>query len=235
MSNKIAIITALAGNKEKLHDPRLTFLNADYFAFVDNIDQNVGVWNQKPLLHFSQDSKYANRRNAKIYKIMPHLFLPEYEYYFWVDVSHEVIMDPEEVIENYLKDSDVGVFKHTQRNCAYEEAKIINELDYDHRTNIDNQVNTYKSQGFPENYGLYELPVSIRRNTKNTKIMNLMWWDQICQFSSRDQISFPYCLWKTGISPAVLPGFANGYNKEGNIGNNDIMPQIRNHVSSGPA
>jgi hypothetical protein len=232
--NKIAIVTALSGTREKLHGPRLTFLNADYYAFTESVDQNVGIWKQKPLLHFTNDTKYSGRRNAKIYKIMPHLFIPGYDYYFWVDVSHEVVMNPEEVIETHLKNSDIAVFKHTQRNCAYEEAKVINELNYDHKDNVDRQVEFYKSQGFPGNYGLYELPVSIRRNTKETQIFNMMWWEQICRYSSRDQISFPYCLWKTGIVPNVLPGFANGYNASGSIGNNDIMPQIRNHVSSGP-
>ena len=234
MSNKIAILTALSGTREKLVDPRNTFLNADYFAFTDNISQDVGIWKQIPLLHFSNDSRFAARRNAKIYKILPHLFLPNYEYYIWHDVSHSLVADPEEVCEKYLRDSDIAVFKHTQRDCAYAEANIINELNYDHRESVDSQVSFYKSQGFPENYGLYELPVSIRRNTKSTQVFNQMWYEQINRFSSRDQISFPYCLWKTGINPVIMPGFANGRNSDGSLGMNPILPQIREHVSSGP-
>ncbi len=233
MSNKIAILTALSGTREKLHDPKTVFSNADYFAFVDT-PQEAKSWQQKPLLHFSNDSKYAGRRNAKIYKIMPHLFLPDYQFYFWVDVSHEVIMNPDLIIENYMKDSEIAVFKHTQRNCAYNEAVVINDLGYDHKDNVDRQIAFYRSQGFPDNYGLYELPVSIRKNTPQTQLFNLMWWDQISRYSSRDQISFPFCLWKTGIVPKILDGYANGYNASGTIGNNAIMPQIRQHVSSGP-
>jgi hypothetical protein len=233
MSNKIAILTALSGTREKLHDPKTIFPNADYFAFVD-APQEAAAWQQRPLLHFSNDIKFAGRRNAKIYKVMPHLFLPGYDYYFWVDVSHEVVMNPDLVIENYMKDSEIGVFKHTQRNCAYSEAVIINELGYDHKENVDKQVELYRSQGFPDNFGLYELPVSIRKNTPTTQLFNMMWFEQICKYSSRDQISFPYCLWKTGIVPKILPGWANGYNAAGTIGNNAIMPQTRNHVSSGP-
>lgn len=230
---KIAILTALSGTREKLHDPKTVFPNADYFAFVDT-HQDVAVWQQRPLVHFSNDIRFSGRRNAKIYKIMPDLFLPGYDYYFWVDVSHEVVMDPEVVINTYMKNAEIGVFKHTQRNCAYSESVIINELGYDHKENVDRQVEFYRSQGFPDNYGLFELPVSIRRNTHQTQLFNLMWWEQICKYSSRDQISFPYCLWKSGITPTILPGFANGYNASGSIGNNAIMPQTHQHVSSGP-
>lgn len=234
MSNKIAVITALSGTREKLYDPKIVFPNTDYFAFVDTPQSNIKIWQQKPLLHFSNDIKFSGRRNAKIYKIIPHLFLPQYEYHFWVDASHELIMNPDEVITKYIQESEISVFKHTQRNCAYSESVIINELGYDHKENVDRQVEFYRAQGFPDNYGLYELPVSIRKNTLSTQQFNLMWYEQISRFSSRDQISFPYCLWKCGIVPKILPGGANGYNSSGTIGNNDIMPQTRNHVSSGP-
>ena len=51
-----------------------------------------------PLRKFSIDNRYANRRNAKIYKIMPHLFVPGYDYYIWVDATHAVKMDPKEIV-----------------------------------------------------------------------------------------------------------------------------------------
>jgi len=54
--------------------------------------------------------------------------------------------------------------------------------------------------------------------------MGLMWWEQICMFSSRDQISFPFVCHQLGITPSILPGNANG------IGANSIMPQV---VASG--
>ena len=76
--------------------------------------------------------------------------------------------------------------------------------------------------GYPRNNGLYELPVSIRKNTDNIKILNLRWWEQICRYSSRDQISMPFVLWKTNITPKLLPGYANG-----GLNANPIMPQVR--------
>lgn len=230
---KIAIITALCGNREALVDPVVVYPDVEYVAFVDKLHPNCNVWHQIPMDKFHSGDKYSDRRNAKIYKVCPHKFLRGgYDYFIWNDVSHNTIMNPNEIIETYLKDSDIGVFKHNQRNCLYDEAKILKELNYDHPHLIDNQVDYYRQCRMPENFGLFELPVSIRRNTIECQRLNELWWLQIETFSSRDQLSFPYCLKALNMKPSILPGFANGY-RNGQIGANDIMAQVRHHASSG--
>jgi len=229
---KIAILTSMFGDRDVLQRPRSVFEGVDYYAFVDRIHP-CDIWTQKIGCKFSVDEKFAARRNAKIYKIVPELFIPGYDYYFWVDATHEVVVHPKEIIELYMKDSILGCFKHTTRNCSYEEGKeIINlGLGYDYPDNVINQLNKYYSEGFPLQKGLWEMSVFIRKNTTEIQTLNLMWWEQICRYSSRDQISFPYCLWKTNINPIQLPGFANGINiNTGRIGNNPIMPQVRSHI-----
>jgi len=218
---KIVILTSLFGLNTKLKDPSVNFDDVDYIAFVDK-KHDCSVWEQRDALNFTLDNRFNGRRNAKIYKVLPQMFLPEYDYWFWVDSTHEVIMHPKEIIEKYLGDSEIGLWKHTDRNCAYKEANIINQLNYDHKELVDNQIQYYKSIGYPENNNLYELPVSIRKNTDNIKVLNLRWWEQICRFSSRDQISMPFVLWKTNITPKLLPGYANG-----GLNANPIMPQVR--------
>jgi len=49
----------------------------------------------------------------------------------------------------------------------------------------------------------------ILRNNDVTRKMGMMWWEQICRFSSRDQISFPYILWRMRkeLDISILPGF----------------------------
>ena len=153
---------------------------------------------------------------------MPQIFLPEYDYWFWVDATHEVIVHPEIIIKQYLEDGEIGLWKHPHGNCAYQEAATINQLNYDYKHLVDAQVAYYKSVDYPENNGLYELPVSIRKNTDNIKILNMRWWEQICRYSSRDQISMPFVLWKSHIIPKLLPGFAND-----GLHANPIMPQVR--------
>ena len=219
---KITIITSLCGLETKLCDPEKVFDGVDYIAFVDVINPDCHVWDQRKAIDFTLDDQYRGRRNAKIYKVMPNMFLPEYDYWFWVDSTHEVVVHPKEIIEKYLGDSDIGLWKHTDRDCAYKEANVIKQLGYDHKELVDNQINYYNSVNYPKDNGLYELPVSVRKNTDKIKIFNMRWWEQICRFSSRDQISLPFVLWKSNITPTLLPGYANG-----GLNGNPIMPQVR--------
>lgn len=233
--NEIAIVTALCGDREQLQNPTVIHGNADYHAFVSKPHPSATSWNQHPVHSFSNDPKYARRRNAKIYKIMPWLFLPGYKFYIWADVSHDVIVNPTYICDTLMANMDMACFKHTQRNCIYEEAKILIELGYDHKELIEKQIEFYKTKGYPPNNGMFEMSAFAIRNNYNMQIACLKWWDNICRFSSRDQLSFMYSMWEAGSLDriSVLPGFANGFNKNGTIGNNELIPQTRQHVSSG--
>ena len=219
---RIAVITSISGINNKLINPSKIFDNVDYHAFVDNITDN-SIWIQHKNLDFTIDTQYKGRRNAKIYKILPNLFLPEYDYYFWADSTHEVIIDPYHVVNNIINNSDIALFKHPQRNCVYDEANELINLNYDHINLIQEQKKYYELNNYPVNNGLYELPCSIRKNTEIINRMNLMWWEIICRYSSRDQISLPYVLDRLNIKPYILDGCANC----GFYGNK-IIPQVRN-------
>lgn len=188
---KIAVVTSSIGTNKLL--PVNKFENVDYHAFVDDENQYNNGWNIHSTIDFTLDYKYKNRRNAKIYKILPFVFLPNYDYYIWIDSTHMVGMNPVKVIDDYLQDSDVAVFNHPLRNCVYIEGQFIKEVGYlDHSNLIDDQLAFYHDTGYPKNNGLYELPSRMQRNNKITQQMGWMWWEQICMFSSRDQLSFPY-------------------------------------------
>tara|TARA_B100000003_G_scaffold167020_1_gene153485 strand:- start:141 stop:815 length:675 start_codon:yes stop_codon:yes gene_type:complete len=214
---KIAVVTSSIGSN-RLLDP-IPFDEVDYHAFVDDSASN-NKWITHPTISFSSDPTYHNRRNAKVYKILPFAFLPDYDYYFWVDSTHILERNPLEVIEKYLSDTDIAVFKHPQRDCVYLEGQLVNQVGFDHSNLVDDQLDFYGDMDYPKNNGLYELPARVQRNTELTQRMGWMWWEQICMFSSRDQISFPFVCHQLGIKPSILPGQAN------TIRGNTIMPQI---------
>lgn len=214
---KIAVVTSSIGSN-RLLDP-IPFEGVDYHAFIDYNETN-NKWITHPVIYFSSDPIYSNRRNAKIYKILPFAFLPDYDYYFWIDSTHLLETNPFNLIEKYLPDTDVAVFKHPQRDCVYLEGKHVNQVNFDHSNLVNDQLDFYRDMNYPENNGLYELPVRIQRNTELTRKMGWMWWEQICMFSSRDQISFPFVCHQLGINPSILPGRAN------TIRGNEFMPQL---------
>ena len=212
---KIAVVTSSIGSNELLEP--IKYKGVDYHAFTDNPSPH---WTNHPIIPFSVDTRFANRRNAKVYKILPFAFLPGYDYYFWVDATHRLETDPHYVITKYLSNSDIAVFKHADRNCIYLEAKGVISVNFDHSNLVQDQVAFYRNMEYPNNNGLYELPARVQRNSPLTQRLGWMWWEQICMFSSRDQISFPFCLHQLGIKPSILPGTANC------IRGNDIMPQL---------
>lgn len=215
--SKICVITSAIG-VNKLLTP-VKFANVDYHAFVENVT-DIDGWVTHKAIQFSSDPNYKNRRNAKVYKIIPFAFLPNYDYYVWIDSTHMLNNDPSELIDTYLKDSDVAVFKHPERNCIYEEGEFVKKIKFDYPNLIDDQLAFYEDMCYPRNNGLYELPVRIQKNNEITKQMGLMWWEQICMFSSRDQISFPFVCHQLGVKLSFLPGVANS------IGGNKLIPQI---------
>ena len=81
---KIAVVTSSIGTNELIKP--VPFKGVDYHALVDKSPANG--WNVHPVLPFSSDPTYKNRRNAKVYKVLPFAFLPDYDYYFWVDSTH---------------------------------------------------------------------------------------------------------------------------------------------------
>ena len=148
------------------------------------------------------------------------MFLPGYDYYIWVDATHAVKMDPKEIVEIYLKDSDIALFEHSERDCVYEEAELIKKIKFDSLEFVQKQMLFYQSCGYKKHNGLYELPCRIQRNSLEIQALMLTWWELICKFSSRDQLSLPFAMDMHNITPIIMPGRANG------IMSNEILPQV---------
>jgi hypothetical protein len=146
--------------------------------------------------------------NAKMHKILPHRFFPYAEYSLWVDGSVEILpgTNIQELIDTYLKDADICVFKHPWRNCLYEEANVCLERKLDEKEKILSQIDFYKWDNYPEDNNLYECGAILRKHTSGTNIFNEMWWEEITRYSKRDQLSFPYSANKAHIQVNTFPG-----------------------------
>ena len=86
---------------------------------------------------FSEDNSLSlyedNNRNAKRFKILPHRYLKDYEYSIFIDGNMTIRNNPDELISNYLSNSNVAFFDHNKnlldpRDCIYKEAEIIFEF-----------------------------------------------------------------------------------------------------------
>jgi hypothetical protein len=219
---KIAVITGISGLKSDLQDPSNGgFPGVDYYAFTDK-PYNVNVWIQRPLINFSKDPIYAARRNVKLPKILAFLMVPNYDYYIWHDHYCEVQTDPRQIIKQYLKDYDMGVFRHAKRHCVYEELHIVALSRFETVECMNSMHDVLRKCRWPERAGLYEMTSFIYHNNPKTQATMLNWWDIIVQSSSRDQLSFPLAAGMNDLKLSILPGSALPYG-----GSNQFFPQVR--------
>jgi len=203
--NKIAIVTAVTGGKDRGLSA-LTYRGVDSFMYTDDVHAAARLgWQPLRAYEFSNLSR-PDRRNAKLPKILPFVCLPDYNYVIWQDGGHQTMVHPEILINKYLieQDKDVAAFQHGRaqqgqdHNCIYKEAWNIKGVGFlEDAAIIDEQVAAYKADGYPENYGLSCNAGMIWRNTPKMWRLQLTWWEQVCRYSSRDQMSFFYAMWKT--------------------------------------
>jgi len=116
----------------------------------------------------------------------------------WLDSNIKLLIDKELFVKEFLGDSDIGVFKHPERNTVVDEVETIRihkKYAYDRSRK---QFDKYKSLGFKDNQGLYECGVLVIRHSKKTKAFCEDWWKEV-QDNPRDQVSLPYILSKHNI------------------------------------
>lgn len=151
---------------------------------------------------FSKYNKFKDPRlNAKIYKVLPHLFMPNEKWWLWADGNLKL---KDGALKKLLDEAeDVTVFEHPYRKTVGEEMKEIKRLELDDPKVIDSL--TYdKSARLPACF------LIIRKNTAEVRAMNEKWWAEICTGSVRDQVSFPTCYPNAKYLKKVHP-FDNDY------------------------
>lgn len=193
MKNKLVIYTALFGDYDDLIEPKEKFDGCDFICFTDQKHLTSDIWEIRLIEECDLPPNMMNRK----YKILPHLFLSEYEWSLYVDANIAIIGNSFNLAKKYLSNYDMGIPKHFARDCVYEEAKecvILGKTKYDE---TKKQMNSYEKEGFPKNFGLGENNILFRKQN-NKKVMKLMndWWNELNTQTKRDQLSLAYVLWK---------------------------------------
>ena len=199
------------------------------FGGYDNVvEQSSDGWDWKCFSEETHMPIYEdNNRNAKKFKVLPHRYLKDYEYSVFIDGNMSVVGNLDELVNKYLKDSNVAFFSHNNnyldaRNCPYQEAQTILDLgaknmkltpergmlNYkDDPYLIQKQMTKYSMVGFPKDNGLITGMVILRRHNEKDCIETMEdWWTEIKYGSKRDQLSFNYCAWKNNLKFNYMDG-----------------------------
>lgn len=197
---KIAIYTVIAGNYDGLKEPLYVNSRCDYFVITDQEIPTESIWKKIDISLINEISDLTtNTEKARYVKTHPHILFKEYEYSIFIDGNLLIVADLVPMIEQ-LGNKSIGIHYHPHNKCVYKEAKDIVALGKERLQNVNRQISQYRSEGFPENYGLFETNVLVRRHN-DKECIQLMneWWNQMSIYTKRDQLSLTYCLWKTEI------------------------------------
>ncbi|MBR3199001.1 MAG: DUF616 domain-containing protein [Bacilli bacterium] len=194
--NKICVYTCITGNYDNLKGIKKE-KNIDYFCFTNNKNVKSDTWK----VIYIEDENLSNVKLARKIKILGHECLKKYDLLLWMDAAVTFKKSINDFINYYMGKDDVFVaFKHGMRNSIKEECYECIKLGKETKENVERLLKYYAENDFKDNTGLIESTVFIRRNFNKVvdETMNL-WFDMIKNYSHRDQLSFNYCIQKTGL------------------------------------
>ena len=214
---RIAVYTAITGNYDDVVLPLIKPQNVDYYIFLDEEHDNLGFWKQKKIPN--KLSEFDSILKNRYIKMHPYEFFSDYDYAIYIDGNILVVSDLTDMVCS-MTNSGLSLHNHQFRNCIFDEIEVCRLLKKGNYDLLKEQVEKYEKEGFPKKYGLYECNVilSDMKNDMGKKLLD-DWWDEFTNSKSyRDQISFPYIVWKNGLK----------YNDIGCLGKNVYKnPKIR--------
>lgn len=150
-------------------------------------------WTYRQVLPVSQAPTHKARRTARFYKVMGPVLFPEASATIWIDGHLSLTVSPTSLVEGYLGDKiNIALYKHPERDCLYKEGLEVIHQQRESPELVGRQLAYYLEEKIPGNLGLPQTGVLIRKNTPETLRFCFTWWEQICMWSCRDQISFPF-------------------------------------------
>lgn len=182
-------------------EPILKSNALDYILYTDLVQdkEEKTVWTYRDITEVTNNSgsNFANR----YYKFNPFHLFPDYDYSIYIDGNVQVVSDVTGLY-TIAHESPLGIamHRHFSKDCAYKDARWCELYNRGNLPAIKQQVSQYRAEGFPEEYGLCEATIIVvDLHNETAKEIMAAWWNEFCRAGGgRDQIAFPYVLWKMG-------------------------------------
>lgn len=204
------IYTVVTQGHDLLLPPQVVEPNTCYIALVD--DPKTLAPSPWEVRVFHTEARNG-RVLARYAKLMPHHFFPEADASIYLDAIMVLTGDTRRLRAVALADADFAAFPHYRTgtvtggdSIAYE-AGEVKRLALDDPARVDQQMAFYQQEGFPDNLGLMEGGVLMRRHFQPQVVAAMeTWWQMVQDYSHREQLSMMYALWKHNVRWAMLPG-----------------------------
>ncbi|KAK4859702.1 hypothetical protein QYF36_010234 [Acer negundo] len=219
---QVVVSTCAFGGGDNLYQPigmsEASLRKVCYVAFWDEItlaaqrseghivgdDGFIGKWR----IVVVQELPFSDQRlNGKIPKMLAHRLFPNSKYSIWVDSKSQFRRDPLGVLEALLwrTNSVLAISEHGARSSVYDEAKAVVHKHKATPEEVEVQLTQYHLDGLPEDKrfkgkkALNEASVIVRKHTPLTNLFMCLWFNEVVRYTSRDQLSFPYVLWRLKV------------------------------------
>ena len=206
---RVAIYTVSTGGYDSVKEPIYKDDNFDYFVFTNADVPENSVW--KKISAKDLRPEMTPLEQARYIKTHPHNYFKEYEYSVFIDGNVQIATDIRPLIFTMIYNERViAIHRHNIRNCAYHEGRIIWAQGRAKWCDIKKQLTHYRKEGFPKHFGLFETNIVIRKH-QDPNCINIMetWWNEIDNFTKRDQLSFTYSLWKNNVDSNFVMSLGN--------------------------
>ena len=198
-----AVYTALFGGYEQLNEAQEQGDGSvPFICFTDDIALRSSVWDVRlvaPL--FAADLQ----RSQRDIKIRGHRDLDQFERTLYIDNSVSLMGPPSEVLDDWLRDDPIAIPAHSYREAVLDEFRAVLEIGLDDPARVHEQLHHYSTY-FPEI--LEQRPywggmIARRRSPEVAETMN-RWFDEVCRYSRRDQLSANVVFSQSPIRPRAV-------------------------------
>ena len=219
---KKIVYSVILGEYDKIH-PIDIQEGFDFILFTDNanINYNKTNWTILPLPNELKHRNISRVKKQRFIKLHPHLYFKNYNLSIYIDASFQIKGDLNEFLLRILSTKyKIYTFEHPYRNKLLKEAFAVVKYGKEKEKISKIITERYKKDNFPDNNGLIESCLILRKK-KEKEVIGIMnkWYEEIENNSHRDQLSFNYIIWKTGIKfKYISKRFTmNYFNQHGHI------------------
>lgn len=197
MSNKIAVYTAVFDGYDIVQPPKVIPCNVGFYCFTNLSSGIRAPWK---IINYQKPADYTSKMASARLKILGHEIFDTYDFTVWIDANILLKGDIQQLVYQCMIRSDLSVNQHQSRDCIYDEAGACIQLGKSDAVRTTEQMNRYRSEGYPAHYGLSETTVLIRSSKSElVKQTQDIWWNEFLNGGHRDQLCLDYARWRTGI------------------------------------
>jgi len=195
---KVALVTAIFGGYDTLKALPDNHGFDEAICVTDDPGMSADGWTMKVEAENRFPALVAKRPKMEFHKFV------DADLWVWVDGQIQVQTGLADFARDSIGDGYVAAFAHPERSCLFHEAEVVKERRLSPESVVNNQMATYRDQGMPAGFGLWECAVLVW--SARGKEFGRLWLQEVRKHSLRDQLSFPYVAWAHGLPVTTLEG-----------------------------